>query len=61
LLSEESCPKLLYLYLLKFVRSSNLALHETADVFAVHFDKFQFRYGFKDSELRRICEFMGKF
>ena len=61
ILSDESCPKLLYLYLIKFVDKSELVIDELPDIFCAHFDKFHFRYTFQDQELNTITRYMRKF
>lgn len=60
-MSDESCPKLLYLYLIKFVDKSELFIEELPDIFCAHFDKFHFRYTFQDQELDTINLYMRKY
>lgn len=40
LFADESCPKLLYMHLIKFIQYSEVYIEEIADVFARYFEKF---------------------
>lgn len=54
LLADESCPKLLYLYLIKTCDKSDIKFDQINDIFAKYFEKFNFRYGFHDDEIKQL-------
>ena len=61
LLSDEACPKSLYLKLLKLIESSEILMDEFSDTLSKYFDKFKFRYGFRELELKKLNQFFKKY
>lgn len=61
LLADESCPKLLYLYLIKTCGKSDIKFDQINDIFAKYFEKFNFRYGFHDDEIKQLNHWFKQF
>ncbi len=59
--SAENCPKKNYLHLISCIMSSGVHSPEIAEIFAKHFNKFQFRYGFHYEEIGKLSLYFNKF